>query len=85
MTPYPRQVYGIPSGFALGDSANLPRVTGHLITNLPQAMLLLIIIGCIFIAVVSFWLLFNSRIFISFSFVYIAIRYKSFAYQIVFQ
>ena len=28
MTPYPRQVCGIPSGFALGDSANMPRVTG---------------------------------------------------------
>ena len=39
MTPYPRQVYGIPSGIlqtCLG-------LQGHLITNLPQAMLLLII------------------------------------------
>jgi hypothetical protein len=28
MTPYLRQVCGIPSDFALGDSANMPRVTG---------------------------------------------------------
>jgi hypothetical protein len=33
----PRQVCGIPEGEARGNSANLPRVRGHLITNLPQA------------------------------------------------
>ena len=34
MAPYPREVYGIPQT-SLG-------LRGHLITNLPQAMLLLI-------------------------------------------
>jgi hypothetical protein len=38
MTPYPRQVCGILPQTCLG-------LRGHLITNLPQAMLLLIIMG----------------------------------------
>ena len=33
----PRQVCGIPEGEARGNSANLPRVRGHLITNLPKS------------------------------------------------
>ena len=47
MAPYSPKVCGVPKGFALGNSTNLPLVTGPflLITNLPQAMLLLIITG----------------------------------------
>jgi hypothetical protein len=33
----PRQVCGIPEREARGDSANLPRVRSHLITNLPKS------------------------------------------------